>query len=122
MPISVQGPLYCFEVCSVVPAGFKMSKALPLLVACLLMLASVVCLVHTDGVDAAQAPHEGHRHTSSSSSTHSTLDVHCLVATIPAGVMLAWLSLGTLYALTQLSTLPVLAFPPFIPPKIRRHA
>ena len=96
----------------------KVRQALPLVLACLLVLVSVGCLVHTEAVDEAQAPHEGHRHTSSSSSTHSVVDAHCLVATLPAVVTLVWLSLATLYILTYLSLPAVPLFPPFIPPKI----
>ena len=66
-----------------VVSASKTSKILPALVACLLAVAAVVCLVHTDGIDEVQTAHQGHRHTSSSSATHFTLDLHCLVVTFP---------------------------------------
>ena len=75
----------------------KTWKVLPTLVACLLAVAAVVCLVHTDGIDEAQTVHQGHRHTPSSSSAPITLDLYCLVAILPAAVVLVWLCLGALY-------------------------
>lgn len=105
------------EVPTVVLTIWKTKKILPLIVACLIALASVVCLVHTDVSDDAPGAHEGHRHASSSSSTHSTLDVHCLIATLPADVILAWFSLSMVYVLTRSSIPLVPSFPPFIPPK-----
>jgi hypothetical protein len=101
----------------VVVFACQTSKALPVLVACLLAAAAVVCLVHTDGIDEVQTAHQGHRHTSSSSATHLTLDLHCLVAILPGVVMLLWLCLGALYLSVLLSKPVVPAFPPFIPPK-----
>ena len=95
----------------------KMYKALPALVACLLAVAMVACLVHTDGIDEVQTAHQGHRHASSSSAPHFTLDLHCLVAVLPGVVMLLWLCLGALYLSVLLSKPVVPAFPPFIPPK-----
>ena len=96
----------------------KIWKILPVLAACLLAMAAVGCLVHTDGLDEAQTAHQEHRHTSSPSSAHITLDLHCLVAILPAAVVLVWLCLGVLYLSVLLSHLVVPAFPPFIPPKI----
>ena len=95
----------------------KTWKRLAALVACLLAVAAVGCLVHTDGIDEAQTTHQGHRHTSSSSSAPITLDLHCLVAILPAAVVLVWLCLGVLYLAVLLSHPVVPAFPPFIPPK-----
>ena len=95
----------------------KISKALSALVACLLAVAAMACLVHTDGIDEVQTAHHGHRHTSSSSVTHTTLDLHCLVAILPGVAVLVWLYLGTLYLAVLLARPIVPAFPPFIPPK-----
>ena len=95
----------------------KTWKMLPALVACLLAVAAVGCLVHTDGIDEAQTAHQGHRHTSSSSSAPITLDLYCLVAILPAAAVLVWLCLGALYLAVLLSHPVVPAFPPFIPPK-----
>jgi len=98
--------------------AFKTSKVLPALVACLLAVAAVVCLVHTDGIDEVQTTsHQGHRHTSTSSAMHLTLDLHCLVAILPGVVVLVWLCLGALYLSILLCKPVVPAFPPFIPPK-----
>ena len=104
------------ESMSVVSAS-NTSKILPALVACLLALAAVVCLVHTDGIADAPTAHEGHRHTSSSSAPYLTLDLHCLVAVLPGVVTLVWLCLAALH-LSVLLAMPVVpTFPPFIPPK-----
>ncbi len=100
-----------------VVSAFKTYKVLPVMVACLLAAAAVVCLVHTDGIDEVQTAHQGHRHTSSSSATHLTLDLHCLVAILPGMVMLVWLCLGALCLSVLLSKPVVPTFPPFIPPK-----
>ena len=102
--------------------AFKTSKVLPALVACLLAVAAVVCLVHTDGIDEVQTAHQGHRHTSSSSAAHLTLDLHCLVAILPGVVVLVWLCLGVLHLFVLLSKPVVPAFPPFIPPKALARA
>ena len=95
----------------------KTRKILPALVVCLFIVAVVACLVHTDGIDAAQTAHHGHHHTSSSSSAPITLDLHCLVAILPAAVRLVWLCLGVLYLSVLWSHPVVPSFPPFIPPK-----
>ena len=100
-----------------VVSASKTCKVLPVLVACLLTVAAVVCLVHTDGIDEVQTAHQGHRHPTTSSAPHLTLDLHCLVAVLPGVVMLLWLCLGVLYLSVLLSKLVVPAFPPFIPPK-----
>jgi hypothetical protein len=100
----------------------KTWKILPALVACLFVMAVVVCLVHTDAVDEVQAPHQGHHHTSSSSTAHSTLDLHCLVAILPAAIVLLYLYLGALYLRVLLSYPAVPSFPPFIPPKASARA
>ena len=108
-----------------VVSASKTYKILPALVACLaclLAMAAVACLVHTDGIDEAQTAHQGHRHTSSSSAPHLTLDLHCLVAILPGVVMLLRFCLGTLYLSVLLSRPVVPAFPPFIPPKALARA
>jgi hypothetical protein len=110
------------EVSMLVVSASKIYKILPVLVACLLAMAAVACLVHTDGIDEVQTAHQGHRHTSSSSATHFTLDLHCLVAILPGMVMLVWLCLGALYLSVLLSKPVVPAFPPFIPPKALARA
>ena len=104
-------------------SAFKSSKALPVLIACLLAVAAVVCLVHTDGIDEVQTTsHQGHRHTSTFSAMHLTLDLHCLVAILPGVVVLVWLCLGALYLSILLCKPIVPAFPPFIPPKALARA
>lgn len=106
-----------------VVSAFKTSKVLPALVACLLAVAAVVCLVHTDGIDEIQtAAHQGHHHPSTSSAMHLTLDLHCLVAILPWVVVLVWFCLGALYLSILLSKPIVPAFPPFIPPKALARA
>ncbi len=76
-----------------VVSASKTCKVLPALVACLLTVATVVCLVHTDGIADSQTAHPGHRHTSSSSAPHGL-------------------------CLSVLLSKPVVpTFPPFIPPK-----
>src|SRR5262245_17493271 len=95
----------------------KTWKIFPVLMACLLAVAAVGCLVHTDGIDAAQTAHHGQRHTPSPSSAHITLDLHCLVAVLPAATILVWLCLGVLYLAVLLSHPVVPSYPPFIPPK-----
>ncbi len=100
-----------------VVSSSKIWKILPALMACLLVLAVVGCLVHTEGIDEAQTSHQEHRHTSSSSSAHITLDLHCLVAILPAAAVLIWLCLDALYLSVLLSHPIVPSFPPFIPPK-----
>ena len=92
-------------------------KILPALMACLLAVAAVGCLLHTDGIDEAQTAHQGHHPPVSSSSGHITVDLHCLVAILPAVVILVWLCLDVLYLAVLLSHPVVLSFPPFIPPK-----
>src|SRR5437870_9199709 len=110
------------ELSMLVASASQTSKVLSALVACLLAVAAVVCLVHTDGIDEVQTAHQGHRHTASSSATHLTLDLHCLVAILPGVVMLLWLCLGALYVSVLLSKPVVPAFPPFIPPKALARA
>ena len=100
-----------------VVSASKIWKILAALVACLLAVAAVGCLVHTDGIDEAQTAHQGHRHTSSPSSAPITLDLYCLVAILPAAVVLVWLCLGALYFSILWSHPVVPSFPPFIPPK-----
>src|SRR5215470_10603260 len=100
-----------------VVSASKAWKILIALVACLMAVATTVCLVHTDGIGEASTAHQGHRHTSSSPSAHITLDLHCLLAILPAVVVLVWLCLGVLYLSVLLSHPVVPSFPPFIPPK-----
>lgn len=99
----------------------KTCKALPLLLACILMLASVVCLAHADAPEDAHGTHAGDHHTTSSSTSHLSLDVHCLVATLPASIALACCALALWHSLTYASVPVVVALPPFIPPKRLRH-
>ena len=95
----------------------KTWKVLAALIACLLAVAAVVCLVHTDAFDQTHTPFQGQHHSSSSSSVHLILDLHCLVAVLPAAIVLLALCLDVLY-LRVLSSQPhVPSFPPFIPPK-----
>jgi hypothetical protein len=101
----------------VVVSATKTYKVLPALVACLLTVAALVCLVHTEGIADAPAAQHGHRHASTSSATHLPLDLHCLVAILPGTVVLVWLCLTTLYLSVRLSKPVVLVFPPFIPPR-----
>jgi uncharacterized membrane protein len=75
----------------------RICKRLSLLMVCLLVVAVVVCLVHTDDIDRSQTAHQGHHHTSASSATHLTLDLHCLVAILPGIVALLWFCLARLY-------------------------
>ena len=105
-----------------VVSASKTSKVLSALMACLLAMVAVVCLVHTDGIADSQTAHQGHRHTSSSSAAHLTLDLHCLVAILPGVVVLVWLCLGALHLSVLLSKPVVPAFPPFIPPKALARA
>ena len=100
-----------------VVSASKICKVLPVLVACLLAMAALGCLVHTEDIADSQTAHHGHRHASTSSATHLTLDLHCLVAILPGVVVLVWLCLGALYLSVLLSKPGVLVFPPFIPPK-----
>ena len=100
-----------------VVSALKTWKILPALVACLLAVAAVGCLVHTDGRDAAQTAHQGHRHSSSPSPASITLDLHCLVAILPTAVGFVWLCLSVLYLAVLWSHPVVPTFPPFIPPK-----
>jgi hypothetical protein len=100
-----------------VVSASKTCKVLPALVACLLALAALVCLVHAEGIADSQTAHHGHRHGSTSSATHLTLDLYCLVAILPGVVVLLWLCLAVLYLSVLLSKPVVLVFPPFIPPK-----
>jgi hypothetical protein len=105
-----------------VVSASKPCQILSALMVCLLAVAAVVCLVHTDGINEVQTPPQGHHHTSSSTATHFTLDLHCLVAILPGVVMLLWFCLGTLYFSVLLSKPVVPAFPPFIPPKTLARA
>jgi hypothetical protein len=92
----------------------KTWNMLPLLMACLMVVAVAVCLVHPATPEQDHATHTGHHHPSSS---HITLDLHCLTAILPAVVLLVWLCRGTLYLIDWWSYPVAPAFPPFIPPK-----
>jgi len=105
------------EASMLIVSASRTWKILSALMACLLAVAAVGCLVHTDGIDEAPTAHQGHRHTSASPSTHITLDLSCLVAILPTVVVLVWLCLGVLYLSVLLSHPVVPSFPPFIPPK-----
>lgn len=104
-----------------VVSASKTLQLVPALVVCLLAVAAVGCLVHTDSLDAAQTAHQGHRHPSSSSSAHITLDLHCLVAILSGVVVLVWLYPGVLYLPVLLSNPIVQFYRPFIPPKAIAH-
>src|SRR5262245_27236259 len=95
----------------------KTWKIFPVLMACLLAVAAVGCLVHTDGIDAAQTAHHGQRHTPSPSSAHITLDLYCLVAVLPAASIVVWLCLGVLYLAVPVSHPVVTTCPPFLAPR-----
>src|SRR5215813_3557646 len=82
------------EASMVVASVPKAWKILIALVACLMAVATTVCLVHTDGIGEAPTAHQGHRHTSSSPTAHITLDLHCLLAILPTVAVLVWLCLG----------------------------
>lgn len=114
--------LLALKVYSVVRSRANRWKVLPLLLACVLLLASLGCLVHTESTHDAQATHEEHQHAAAPSSVHTPFDAHCFVATLPLGIMLLCFSLGICYVLTHRSLPAVLAFPPFIPPKTRLSA
>ena len=105
-----------------VVSASKAWKILIALVACLMAVATTVCLVHTDGIGEAPTAHQGHHHTSSSPSAHITLDLHCLLAILPTAIVLVWLYLGAFYLTVLLSHPLVPVFPPFIPPKTLAHA
>lgn len=95
-------------------AALKTWKSLPTLMVCLVAVAAVACLVHTDTLDQVHAGHPEHHHASSS---HIMLDLHCLIAILPAMLALVWFCLGTLYITPLLSNPVALVLPPFIPPK-----
>jgi len=95
----------------------KTWKVLAALIACLLAVAAVVCLVHTDAFDQTHTPFQGQHHSSSSSSVHLILDLHCLVAVLPAAIVLLALCLHVLYFRVLWAQPQVPSFPPFIPPK-----
>jgi hypothetical protein len=100
----------------------KTWKVLAALMACFLAMAAVVCLVHTDAFDETHTPFQGHHHSSSSSSVHLILDLHCLVAVLPAAIVLLALCLHVLYLRVLWSQPQAPSFPPFIPPKALRRA
>ena len=110
------------EASMIAVSASKAWKILIALVACLIAVATTVCLVHTDGIGEAPTAHQGHRHTSSSPSAHITLDLHCLLAILPTAVVLVWLCLGA-FSLSVLWSHPLVPlFPPFIPPKTLARA
>jgi hypothetical protein len=99
----------------------KTWKVLPALLACLMAMATVVCLVHTDAME-THAPLQGHAHSSSSSSMPLTLDLHCLIAILPSAIVLLALC-AVAFALPLLWSPPrVPSLPPFIPPKALARA
>ena len=98
----------------------KTGKILAALIACLMAVAAVVCLVHTDAFDETHTPFQGHH--SSSSSVHLLLDLHCLVAVLPAAIVLLALCLDVLYCRVLWSQPQSPSFPPFIPPKALARA
>ncbi|HSX78521.1 MAG TPA: hypothetical protein VLQ80_08135 [Candidatus Saccharimonadia bacterium] len=110
------------EVSLVAVSVSKIWKVLAALIACLIAVAAVVCLVHTDGFAETHTPLQGHHHSSSSSSVHLMLDLHCLVAVLPAVIVLLALCLDVFYLHVLWSQPQVPSFPPFIPPKALLHA
>ena len=98
----------------------KTGKVLAALMACLIALAAVVCLVHTDALEETHTPFQGHHH--SSSSVHFILDLHCLVAVLPAAIVLLALCLDVLFFCVLWSQPQAPSFPPFIPPKALARA
>src|SRR5262245_41809203 len=91
----------------------KTWKVLAALMACLIAVAAVVCLVHTDAFDETHTPFQGHHHSSSPSSVHLILDLHCLVAVLPAVIALLALCLHVLYLRVLWSQPQVPSFPPY---------
>jgi hypothetical protein len=100
----------------------KAGKVLAALMACLITVAAVVCLVHTDAFDETHTPFQGRHHSSSSSSVHLLLDLHCLVAVLPAAIVLLALCLDILFFCVLCSQPQAPSFPPFIPPKALARA
>ena len=99
-----------------VVSAFKTWKVLPALVACLLAVAAVVCLVHTDGIDSADCPPGTSPYLFVLCGTpHTRSALSCGYP--PGVVVLVWLCLGALCFSVLLSKPVVPAFPPFIPPK-----
>jgi small-conductance mechanosensitive channel len=91
-------------------------KILATFVVCLIAVASIACLIHTETLDQV---HADHPHPSS---THITLDLHCLIAILPATIALVWFCLATLYLTSLWFNPAALVFPLFIPPKDIAHA
>ena len=100
----------------------KTGKVLAALMACLIAVATVACLVHTDAFDKTHTPFQGHHHSSSSSSVHFILDLHCLVAVLPAAIVLLALCLDVLLFRVLWFQPQAPSFPPFIPPKALARA
>jgi hypothetical protein len=98
----------------------KTGKVLAALIACLIAVAAVVCLVHTDAFDETHTPFQGHHHASCSG--HLILDLHCLVAVLPAAIVLLALCLDVLFFRVLWSQPQAPSFPPFIPPKALARA
>jgi hypothetical protein len=110
------------EASMLVVSASKAWKILIALVACLMAVATTVCLVHTDGIGEAPTAHQGHHHTSSSPSAHITLDLHCLIAILPTALVFISLYLSV-WSLAVVFAYPVApSFPPFIPPKALARA
>ncbi|MBM3225590.1 MAG: hypothetical protein FJZ47_17575 [Candidatus Tectomicrobia bacterium] len=96
-----------------------MHKAFPLLVMCLLLAASVLCLGHSEDGHAVPEVHATHQHgDDASSAPHASSHASCLVATLPSRIGLVWCFVGSLYPLARVAMPVVPTFPPLIPPKI----
>ena len=85
------------------------------------MLTAVMAVVALGGCEWQTAVHapmpacpEGHQHACA---PHTTLDLMCVMATLPMGVALAPVSLVMLYAMELVWHPSEFASPPFIPPR-----
>lgn len=85
----------------------------------MIVLAFVACQWHTATHDQMQDSPAGHPRAPSS---HTTLDLLCVVATLPMGVSLAFMSLVMPYAMDLVWHPNEFASPPFIPPRYIRVA
>lgn len=95
----------------------KTWKILSALLMCVLIVAAIGCLVHTETLDQAHGDHGAqadHRHPSAS---HLTLDLHCMIAILPVRLALVCSCLSVLYSLPLLSNPVAFVLPPFKPPK-----
>lgn len=80
----------------------------------MIVVAFAVCQWHTAAHDQVQASPAGHQRAPS---PHTTLDLLCVVATLPMGVALAPVFLIMPYAMELLWHPNEFASPPFIPPR-----